>query len=432
MSWQVTRLQPEEFAEAIDLINYVFSHTYGPHDFETLLPKLYRPDPELVRCHYGVREAGALVALAGSYPLTWQVGESALRVAGIGAVATHPRHRGRGLMRAVVGHCVDEARAAGCHLSWLDGLGHRYRHFGYERAGAEISFQLTARDFAGAGVDGAGMRFRRLQEGDALLQEAARLHAGQRVYWRRPPAELPRICASWGGALYAALEGDTLAAYLVAGRDRSAVTELVAVDAATAVRAAAGWCADRAPAAGHRGGVALAARGGLAARRAGRLHARAVLRQLAGVRLARRARRPAGRTGALAKRCPLARRWSRSPAPAACGMWVDGAAAGCEPTDAAPQVRLDGAAALRAFGGPLPGCFPDPDAVPAALAPGAPSPCTSPPPTASERRAARVGLPSTRPIVTSMTNWILAPLVLHAPSMLMGCPNESPNQERSA
>ena len=247
MSWQVTRLQPEEFAEAIDLINYVFSHTYGPHDFETLLPKLYRPDPELVRCHWGVREGGALVALAGSYPLTWQVGESALRVAGIGAVATHPRHRGRGLMRAVVGHCVAEARAAGYHLSWLDGLGHRYRHFGYERAGAEISFQLTARDFAGAGVDGAGMRFRRLQEGDALLQEAARLHAGQRVYWRRPPAELPRICDSWGGALYAALEGDTLAAYLVAGRDRSAVTELVAVDAATAVRAAAGWCADRRP-----------------------------------------------------------------------------------------------------------------------------------------------------------------------------------------
>ena len=366
MSWQVTRLQPEEFAEAIDLINYVFSHTYGPHDFETLLPKLYRPDPELVRCHYGVRENGALVALAGVYPLTWQVGEGALRVAGIGAVATHPRHRGRGLMRAVVGHCVAEARAAGYHLSWLDGLGHRYRHFGYERAGAEISFRLTARDFAGAGVDGAGMRFRRLQEGDALLQEAARLHAGQRVHWRRPPAELPRICASWGGALYAALEGDTLAAYLVAGRDRSAVTELVAVDAAPAVRAAAGWCADqRLP----RVTVAVPPWQRAAALRLGALADStrvqccgnwqvfdwpAVLAALLAER-ARAAALPAGEAVIEIAGAGCLR------------LWVEGTSAGCEPTDAAPQVRLDAAAALRALGGPLPGCFPDPDAVPAAL-----------------------------------------------------------------
>ena len=366
MSWQVARLQPDEFAEAIDLINYVFSHTYGPHDFETLLPKLYRPDPELVRCHYGVREAGALVALAGSYPLTWQVGESALRVAGIGAVATHPRHRGRGLMRAVVGHCVDEARAAGCHLSWLDGLGHRYRHFGYECAGAEISFQLTARDFAGAGVDGAGMRFRRLREGDALLQEAARLHTGQPVHWRRPPAELPRICASWGGALYAALEGDTLAAYLVAGRDRSAVTELVAVDAATAVRAAAGWCADRRP---PQITVAVSPWQRAAALRLGAL-ADSTRVQCSGnwqvfdwpavlaALLAERARSetlPAGEAVVEIAGAGCLR------------MWVDGAAAGCEPTDAAPQVRLDAAAALRALGGPLPGCFPESDADTAAL-----------------------------------------------------------------
>ena len=245
MSWQVERLEPEGFAEAVDFINYVFSQTYGPHDFERLLPKLYRPEPELVRCHWVAREHGALVSLAGVYPMTWHVGGSELRVAGIGAVATHPRHRGRGLMRAVVGHGIAEARADGCHLSWLDGLGHRYRHFGYERAGSEITFRLTERDLAGAGVDGTGLRFCRLHEGDALLEEAGRLHAGQRVHWRRPPAELPRICASWGGALYAALEGDELAAYLVAGRDRTSVTELVAVDAATAVRAAADWRAER-------------------------------------------------------------------------------------------------------------------------------------------------------------------------------------------
>ena len=158
----------------------------------------------------------------------------------------------------------------------------------------------------------------------------------------------------------------TLAAYLVAGRDRSAVTELVAVDAATAVRAAAGWCADqRLP----RVTVAVPPWQRAAARRLGALADStrvqccgnwqvfdwpAVLAAL----LAERARSealPAGEAlvGIAGAGCLR--------------LWVDGASAGCEPTDAAPQVRLDAAAALRALGGPLPGCFPEPDADTAAL-----------------------------------------------------------------
>ena len=373
MSWQVTRLQPEEFAEAIDLINYVFSHTYGPHDFETLLPKLYRPEPELVRCHWVVREHGALLALAGVYPMTWQVGGSALRVAGIGAVATHPRHRGRGLMRAVVGHAVAEARADGYDLSWLDGLGHRYRHFGYERAGAEVTLQITERDFAGAGVNAAGVRFRRLREGDSLLEPAARLHAGLRVHWRRTPAELPRICASWGGALYAALEGDELTAYLVAGRDRSTVTELVAVDTATAMRVAAAWRAERRT---RQVTVAVSPWQRALARRLGALADSTRVQccgnwqvfdwfAVLGALLAERARSEALPSGEAAVEIAGAGRLR---------LWVNGAAAGCEPTDTAPQARLTAADALRTLGGPLPGCFPEPDAVPATLASWCPLP----------------------------------------------------------
>ena len=366
MSTLVSQLTLDEFEEALDLINYVFSQTYGPHDFENMLPKLYRPEPELVRCHWGVREDGALVALAGSYPLTWQVGETALRVAGIGAVATHPRHRGRGLMRAVVGRCVADARAAGCHLSWLDGLGHRYRHFGYERAGAEITFQLTERDFAGAGVDADGVLFRRLQEGDALLERAARLHAGQRVRWRRPPAELPRICASWGGALYAALEGEEPVAYLVAGRDRGTVTELVAVDAATAVRVAAAWRTARSA---PQVKVAVSPWQPTVARRLGAL-ADATRVQCCGnwqvfdwpavlaALLTERARSEALPAGEAVVRIAGAGRLR---------LWVDGAQAGCEPTGAEPHIRLTAAEALRALGGPLPAAIPAPGAVPATL-----------------------------------------------------------------
>ena len=362
VSMQVIQLTLDDYEEAIDLINYVFSQTYGPHDFEKMLPKLYRPEPELVRCHYGVRTNGALVALAGSYPLTWQVGDRTLRVAGIGAVTTHPRHRGRGLMRAVVGHCVAEAQAVGCHLSWLDGLGHRYRHFGYERAGAEITFRLTARDFAAAAVEGAGIRFRRLQEGDALLAEAARLHAGQRVHWRRPTAEFPRICASWGSSLHAALDGDEPAAYLVAARDRNSVTELVAVDAATAVRVAAAWQAERS--APHVS-VAVSPWQRAVARLLGALADSTRVQccgnwqvfdwpAVLGALLAERARSEPLPAGEALVEIDGAGRLR---------LWVGGAEAGCEFTTAEPQIRLTAAEALRALGGPLPGSFPAPGGV---------------------------------------------------------------------
>jgi GNAT superfamily N-acetyltransferase len=109
MRQPVEQLTLNDFEEATDLLNYVFSQAHGPHAFEELLPKLYRPTEERMRCNYGIRHRGLLVAIAGAYPLAWQVGAATLRVAGIAGVATHPRHRGKGLMRAVVSHCVAEA-----------------------------------------------------------------------------------------------------------------------------------------------------------------------------------------------------------------------------------------------------------------------------------------------------------------------------------
>ena len=286
MSLHLEQLTLNDFEEATDLLNYVFSQAHGPHDFEALLPKLYRPTEERMGCNYGIRHRGMLVAIAGVFPLTWQVGEATLRVAGIGGVATHPRHRGKELMRAVVSHCVAAARAAGYQLSWLDGLRRRYRHFGYERCGTEISFRLTARDFAGAGIDAAGLRFRRLQEGDALLAEVQRLHARQQVHWRRPATELLSICASWNSAPYAALDGGEFAGYLIAGRDPTRVSELVAVDAAATARVAAGLVCDARREPDYRGSLPLADRRGVQPRCAGRSDGATLLRQLAGVRLA--------------------------------------------------------------------------------------------------------------------------------------------------
>ena len=378
MSLNVVQLTLDDFEEAIDLINYVFSQAYDPHDFERRLPKLYRPTEERMRCNYGIRLRGRLVAVAGSYPLAWQIGAATLRVAGIAGVATHPRHRDQGLMGAVVSHCVAEARTAGCHLSWLDGLRRRYRHFGYERCGTELGFRLAARDFAAAGIDAGRLRFRRLREGDALLTEAQRLHARQEVHWRRAPAEFLTICTSWNAELYAALDGDEFAGYLIAGRDPSRVVELVAADAADAPRLAAGWCATR----GGRTAVAASPWQTVAARSLGAFADKSELgccgnwqvfdwpALLAAV-LGERARGGSLPDGEVVIEIAGAGRLR---------LWVDGSAGGCTATDDVPQVTLDPFTAMRVLFGPLPAHLGGAASLPAALESWCPLPLHIPSP----------------------------------------------------
>ncbi len=245
MSDTIIRLAAADFGEAMDLLNYAFSYHHGAHDFPTLLPKIYRPADELMRCNYAIRRDGRLVAAVGVFPLTWHVGGATLRVAAIGGVSTHPRYRGRGLMSTLMNHCVEEIRTAGYPLSWLSGMRRRYRHFGYEQCGSELLFTLGRDDLRAAGIDGTGIELRRLAGDDPLLADAHRLHAGQPVRCERPAAEFVTICSSWNNRPYAAVAGSGLAGYLISGGDGSRVTELVAPDVPATLRIAAAWCADR-------------------------------------------------------------------------------------------------------------------------------------------------------------------------------------------
>ena len=245
MSDTIIRLAAADFGEAMDLLNYAFSYNHGGHDFPTLLPKIYRPTDELMGCNYAIRRDGRLAAAVGVFPLTWHVGGATLRVAAIGGVSTHPRYRGRGLMSTLMRHCVQEIRAAGYPLSWLSGMRRRYRHFGYEQCGSELLFTLKREDLPAAGIDVTGIEFRRLTGDDPLLPDAQRMHTAQPVRCERPAAEFVTICSSWNNCPYAAVVGNELAGYLIAGEDGSRVTELVAADVPATLRIAAAWCAHR-------------------------------------------------------------------------------------------------------------------------------------------------------------------------------------------
>lgn len=82
--------------DLIDFLNYVFGMNGFDSGFYRLLPKLYRPAFRPEDHNFIVTEDGKLRAAVGSYPIALSVAGHELSAAGIGNVAAHPFHRGKG------------------------------------------------------------------------------------------------------------------------------------------------------------------------------------------------------------------------------------------------------------------------------------------------------------------------------------------------
>ena len=125
MSSEINRLQASDFEEALDMLNFSFGFQH-PKNFETLLPALYKAEDEHMSWNWAVRENGRIRAIVGAFPLAWQLGETTLRISGIGGVSCHPRARNQGYMQQLMSHAVASMRAEGYHLSYLGGQRQRY------------------------------------------------------------------------------------------------------------------------------------------------------------------------------------------------------------------------------------------------------------------------------------------------------------------
>ena len=83
---------------------------------------------------------GRIVAHYGVWGYDMRIGAARLRTAGVGAVATHPDFRGRGLSSELIADCLDAMRSAGYAMTRLSGIPNFYHKFGYVRAWAENVF----------------------------------------------------------------------------------------------------------------------------------------------------------------------------------------------------------------------------------------------------------------------------------------------------
>jgi len=228
---RIEQLTANDFEEAMDFMNMVFG-AHGPHDFANLLPALYQPTDELMKCIWAIRESGRIVAIVGSHPLEWKVLNATLNLSGIGGVSSHPKRRGKGYMQELMKHCVAEMHSNGVHASWLGGQRQRYGYYGYEKCGVTYEYNLSKNNLRHVfGKAKSNITFRPLDQLDNThLKGIADLHATNSIRRMRPINHFDTILRSWNNVPYIAIGSDgRMIGYIVASSDKSSIVELTGV-----------------------------------------------------------------------------------------------------------------------------------------------------------------------------------------------------------
>jgi predicted N-acetyltransferase YhbS len=89
---------------------------------------------------------GVLATHFGVWDFTMRIGTGTVRVAGIGAVATHRARRSHGLMSQTAADAVSSLRSAGYDMSLLFGIANYYTRFGYVGTFPEHKVSIATRD----------------------------------------------------------------------------------------------------------------------------------------------------------------------------------------------------------------------------------------------------------------------------------------------
>ena len=119
-----------ELATLADMLAKAYTGDYGSY-YDIFWSRIGSfPRLKLRDCRV-VEVDGEIVSHVRVIPHVMRVGKARLRLAGIGAVGTHPFHRKKGYAAALVSDTVEYMRSEGYDLSLLFGIADFYPRFGY-------------------------------------------------------------------------------------------------------------------------------------------------------------------------------------------------------------------------------------------------------------------------------------------------------------
>lgn len=206
---------PEDRNDIIDFIDYIFSKAHRPHDFATLLPKLYGDAADTSAHHFIIKEDGKLLAAILAYPVKMTIAGEEMMTIGVGSVSTHPRARGRGFMDDLLAAVDEHAKEVGAAFAVLGGNRQRYGYYGFELSGCHLSATLYRHNAVHAfkDADTAGLSLVPMLE--EHVGKAAALHAAQPSRLERPAEAFITILKNWNNNPMAILRDGRMIGYCV-------------------------------------------------------------------------------------------------------------------------------------------------------------------------------------------------------------------------
>jgi predicted acetyltransferase len=246
---QIKRLTADDFEEAMDFLNMVFSLDGAATDFPVILPKLYRPTEQNMNCNLAIRKNGRIRAIVGLFPMTAHIGGKILKVGGIGGVSTHPNDRKTGLMRQLMEACIEEIHANGIHFSCLGGLRQRYQYYGYEKAGTAFKLNVTKKKIQHCLKDmtKSEICFKRIEANDHdELSHAKKLYDSGLFHCDRPLDEFYSYLKTWSRHPWAAMDpSGRMIGYIVTDEAKKQIDEILADNPDDFFRILCAWIVDQ-------------------------------------------------------------------------------------------------------------------------------------------------------------------------------------------
>lgn len=229
---ELVRLTAYDYEEAMDFLDFVFSKAHRPHSFAEILPIIYRPTDEHMSCNFAVKENDRIRAIVGLFPAKMKVGDITLKVGGIGGVSAHPRDKGKGWMKLLMGAANEEMEKTGVDIGWLGGLRQRYQYFGYEKTGNMLEYEMSQTNLRHAfgGKAASDLKFAPIKEDDLeYITKAKELHDRQPVCCVRSLEDFWLYATAVCTVPWAAVnKKGEMVGYLVSSKEQDCITEVFA------------------------------------------------------------------------------------------------------------------------------------------------------------------------------------------------------------
>ncbi|MGN0761500.1 MAG: GNAT family N-acetyltransferase [Christensenellales bacterium] len=190
--------------------------------FESVLPKIYCND-RFRDSHLVAVEDDKIIGAVANIPIDWRIDDMIIHGAGIGMVATHPRYRGRGVMKSLLDQAIERCKQDGTQVVFLSGYLDRYKRFGFYPSGIENLYTLRADKGC---VDKAQDYTFELLKGERKEIETLRsIYEQQAVRWERKDF-FDTLC-TWKSKAYIVKKSGHVLGYLVKNRYGADISEIV-------------------------------------------------------------------------------------------------------------------------------------------------------------------------------------------------------------